>query len=521
MRITPSLALLGALTLAAVGCGVGDGGGGTPDVPVLQIPTDPGSLDPQASVGSWARTMTRLAYDTLVADGPDGTVVPQLAESWNATPDKITFKIRDDVTCADGEPFTAETVAANFNRMKDSAAKIPFTVSFLGSDDYTVSTDAAKNTVTITLPEPFSPFLNNVSNYPGMICQKGLDNPGQLASKTFGTGPFILTKATAGAEYQFKAREGYAWGPDGAATDRAGFPKGVDVKVVDNETTAANLMLSGDLNLGVFTTRGAYERLTGDDFAQSTVPASANYLHYNFLKEDNPAQDLGVRKALAETLDRAAMSKIATGSEKQVHNSVALPQAPCADDISDTHLIGHDPDAAAGDLEAAGWARSGDEWVKNGRTLKLKVLLTGAAGTAPKAISDYVINTWNELGIPVTVESVDQATGVERRAENEYDVWIGAWTSVFNPSTIAPFLTSPDSANYSYIHNEQYNKLAQQAYAMDPSKTCPVWAEAQDAINKDVSMVPLWYDATTYVTTKGLALKPYRTWIDPASLKLD
>ncbi len=522
MRIRCTLGLLAVVAVAAAGCvsGTGSSSPAASDVPVLQIPTDPGSLDPQASVGAWGRPMLRLAYDTLVADGPNGTVVPQLAQSWTANATQVTFKLKSGITCADGEPFTAKTAAANFERMKDPAAKIPFTVSFLGSDTYQVSSDPTANTVTLKLPKPFSPLLSGLANYPGMICQKGLDNPGELRSKTFGTGPFVLTKSTAGTEYQFTTRKGYSWGPDGANTSVSGFPKGVTVKVVDNETTAANLMLSGALDLGVFTTRGAYQRLTGSKFSQQTVPASATYLHFNFLKPENPAQDIGVRRALSETVDRAAMSKIATGSEKQTHNSVALPQAPCAKDISDQNLIQFDPQKAAQDLASAGWVKHGSGWMKSGRELRLNVLVTGSASVGSKPIADYVVNAWKQLGVPVSIEDVDQATGVERRAENKYDVWVGAWTSVFNPAIIAPFLTPQNSANYGYIANKAYAALAQQAFAMDPSKTCEVWAQAQNAINEQVSMVPLYYDATTYVTSKGLSLKPYRTWIAPTSMRV-
>ncbi len=55
-------------------------------------------------------------------------------------------------------------------------------------------------------------------------------------------------------------------------------------------------MLSGDLNLGIFSTRGAYERVEGSGFTSQTVPASATYMHFNFLKQDSPIQDLGVRR---------------------------------------------------------------------------------------------------------------------------------------------------------------------------------------------------------------------------------
>lgn len=522
MRLVRIAVPISVVLIATAACGGGDGGSSLQagSTPVVQIPTDPGILDPQTSPGSWGRPMMRMAYDTLVADSPDGGdgVVPQLAESWEVTPTKATFKIREGVTCTNGDAMDAEVVAANFERLKDPAAKVPFTASFLGSTDYEVSVDEQENAVTLSLPAPFSPLLSNFAMYPPMICSEGLDNPAKLKAESFGTGPFVLAGSRPGQSYTFERRDDYIWGPAGATSEE--LPAKVEIRVVDNETTAANLMLGGDLNVGIFTTRGAYERLADDQFTTEVVPASATYMHFNFLKEDSPVHELGVRKALAESVDRAALSKVATGSEEQTHNSVALPQAPCHDDVTDDGLVQYEPNQVASDLESAGWTKEGDGWTKNGRKLSINLLVTGPAGAGNKPVADYVLDAWNEQGIEVKVENVDQATGVDRRADGRYDVWLGAWASVFDPAIISPFLTSPKSPNYSYLANERYNALAKRAYDMEPAQTCEVWAQAQAAINEEVSMVPEYYDATHYVATKDLDFAPYRSFISPTSLRV-
>src|SRR5215472_5615315 len=54
-----------------------------------------------------------MAFDNLVAlDMSDGlsTIIPELAESWDVSPDgrTYTFKVRDGVKFHDGTPFTAD-----------------------------------------------------------------------------------------------------------------------------------------------------------------------------------------------------------------------------------------------------------------------------------------------------------------------------------------------------------------------------------------------------------------------------
>ncbi|WP_432835238.1 ABC transporter substrate-binding protein [Dactylosporangium sp. CA-092794] len=517
MRLVRIVAVAGSVLIATAACGGGGGSStGAGGTPVLQIPTDPGVLDPQTSPGSWGRPMMRMAYDTLVADGPNG-VVPQLAESWDVTPTTATFKIRDGITCGNGAAMDAAAVAANFERLKDPAAKVPFTASFLGSTTYKVSFDAAARTVTLALPAPFSPLLSNLAAYPGMICPEGLQHPEKLNEASFGTGPYTLVDVKAGQSYTFQRRDDYTWGPGGATSKD--LPSRVEISVVSNETTAANLMLSGELSLGIFTARGAYDRLAGDRFASKVVPASATYMHFNFLKQSSPIQDVAVRRVLAASVDRAALAKIATGSADQLSNSVALPQSPCQREVTDEGLVRYDTAQVPSLLTGAGWTKSGNGWTKNGQKLAINLLVTGPAGAGNKPIADYVLNAWNALGIEVNVDNVDQKTGIDRRAQGTYDVWLGAWTSVFNPAIISPFLTSPKSPNYSYLANAAYNELAKQAYDMDPEQTCAVWAKAQTAINEQVSMVPEYYDATHYISSKGLQFEPYRSFIEPTSLR--
>ena len=50
------------------------------------------------------------AYDKLLFFDENTQLQPYLAESWEATPEEVTFTLRSDVTCADGTPMTAEVV---------------------------------------------------------------------------------------------------------------------------------------------------------------------------------------------------------------------------------------------------------------------------------------------------------------------------------------------------------------------------------------------------------------------------
>ena len=98
------------------------GAGGTLTV---VVPADPGSLDPHLSVFVSTNAVNSFAYETLVYPSPDGEITPGLAESWEESPTSVTYTLKDGVTCADGTPLTATTVAANFSFVADPANQSP------------------------------------------------------------------------------------------------------------------------------------------------------------------------------------------------------------------------------------------------------------------------------------------------------------------------------------------------------------------------------------------------------------
>ena len=63
----------------------------------------------------------------LVRNGPGGSIVPDLAESWtvDATGATWTFQLREDAVWHDGEPVTAEDVVFTIRVLQDPDHRVP------------------------------------------------------------------------------------------------------------------------------------------------------------------------------------------------------------------------------------------------------------------------------------------------------------------------------------------------------------------------------------------------------------
>jgi len=88
----------------------------------------------------------------------DGKLLPDLVESYSITPNQLeyTFKLKSGVSWHDGEPFTAGDVVFTLESIQNPEFKSPLYTSLAGVNVKQID----DNNLTITLPQPFAPFLS-------------------------------------------------------------------------------------------------------------------------------------------------------------------------------------------------------------------------------------------------------------------------------------------------------------------------------------------------------------------------
>jgi peptide/nickel transport system substrate-binding protein len=283
------------------------------------------NLDPAWSYESSGNFTIRNVYETLIfyeRQYPN-KFVPQLATDWEISADgkTYTFKIREGVLFHDGQDLTPEDVAYSFQRaLLQGGSWSPMwllTEPFFGigiydiaelvdpelvddkagllaadSDDLTAACERVTNaivandearTVTMTLAQPWGPFLPTLVGSWGSIIDKGWsieqgawdgdcatwqeyygvdDETAPLSKIMNGTGPYKFDHWTPGEEIVLLRNEDYwrrepAWegGPSGPASI-----KQVIIKYVGDVGTAVDMFMAGDLDtIGVNPTELAIE----------------------------------------------------------------------------------------------------------------------------------------------------------------------------------------------------------------------------------------------------------------------
>jgi peptide/nickel transport system substrate-binding protein len=488
-----------AATLLA-GCGGGDdggGGGGGGEVVdggtfTMAMSADPGNLDPQASAASNLFQLSHFAYDSLLFTDAEGKVISGMAEDWAVDGSTVTLTLKDGITCADGSPFTAGDAADNLNYIADPENQSPFLGVFLPAGVQTTGDDASR-TVTMQLAGPAPFVLEGLAGVP-IVCANGLADRSSLTAATDGTGPYELTEAVPSDHYTYTKRDGYTWGPDGASTDTTGLPDQIVAKVISNETTAANLLLSGELNQATVIGPDA-DRLDQQGLFAAKVPAVLGEQFYNHAA-GRPGADPVVRQALTQALDLAQLAKVVSGDRGGPGTTFAASGASvCPGDSVSDALPEYDLDAAKALLDDAGWT-AGSDGVrsKDGTPLAITFTYDTGLGTPGSAAAELVNAAWKDLGVDVTTNPQDETALVETIFTSGGD-WDVAWVpiNVSSPDQLVPFLSGPsvpDGNNFASIDNADYTAGVAEAMTMNGTEGCDTWLQAESALVRDADVIP-------------------------------
>lgn len=509
MKTIPTIVTAGVLAVSLAACGGGGGGasgqnlveGGTF---TFILGADPGNLDPHFTSLSATYQVDKFLYDSLVNTDTKGALVAGLAEKWSATTTEATFTLRPEVTCADGTPLTATQVAANVNFVgdpKNASSRLGIYVP----PGATATADDKARTVTVTTATPVS-FLDRTIGGLHIVCGKGMADRTVLKQGADGTGMFTVKEAVAGDHYTLVRRKDYTWGP-GDWKPGKGLPDTVVIKIVANESTAANLLLSGEANAAGFVGPDQ-QRLAAQRLFQKDVLAMVGELWFNE-KAGAPTADEKLRRALVQAVDLDELTKvISSGTGTRAPGLVPPSFDPCGGDAAGDHLPAHDADAAKAVLG------------KDKPAITLFYPTT--VGPTMQAAAELLQKVWSELGVRVTLKSGgDAETGQLVAGQLPWDAAFMP-LNVTLPSQAVPFLSgpaAPDGTNFASVDNPGYTSKVAEAAQVAGTEGCAAWAAAEKALYERADIVP-FANSKRPIFGKGAEFELSEGSVDPASIRM-
>lgn len=516
MRHTPVVvSATAALALVLTSCS-SPAPSGSSDAPTAAVVTDgtfswavaddPGSLNPVIGSRTVAVNLFRFLYDPLVHADPQGKIVSGLASAWTVKDNVVTFTIKPGVTCSDGSPVTAATVAKTFASVKDPANGSTLVGIALPDRNFTFAADDATNTFTLTLAKPYQFILPALEFLP-IVCGAAAGNPKSLDKTASGSGPYTLATAATGDQYTLTRRDGYTWGPDGATTGTSGLPAKLVMKIVANETTAADLLTTGGLNAAAIAGPDR-TRLTAAGLKENTYTSGGAFTLYNE-GEGRPTSDPLVRKAIVQAMDRDKIAAVLTQglSTKGAYSiAMASPQS-CVDTGAATAIPPMDLAAAKASLDQAGWVMgSSGVRQKGGKDLVLNApYLSTYAGNQPAA--ELMSQMLMQIGVKLTLTPVTQGTlSTTLFSTGDYDIWPTTAYSIPFQSGIYGLLggpVPPAGTNAGHVANSTFQSLAADANQTVGQAGCDKWVAAEKSLFQNVDVTPIAGVITNWITAKS------------------
>ncbi len=276
---------------------------------------EPGPLDPARAVTVTDGSACALVYNGLLRFDADGAVIPDLAESWDISPDGLTytFQLRPGVLFQDGTRLEASDVVFSFTRILDpkvGSSRAWVLDAIKGAKEFMSGRAAAVAgleavgplTVRITLEVPLAHFpalLAMPAAYvvsPEAAAEWGQD----FGYHPCGTGPWQLVSWREGVGMRFLAFSGYfGERPRLAALSYRFIP---DAATRQAEFEAGNLEVLGlgEENAGYFASSPRYAGRIRREPELAVV-----YVALNCVKP--PLDNVLVRRALNHAIDRQAI----------------------------------------------------------------------------------------------------------------------------------------------------------------------------------------------------------------------
>ncbi|MET7513047.1 ABC transporter substrate-binding protein [Streptomyces sp. NPDC005480] len=451
------------------------------------LPYEPQTLDPIRSFNYAENTALANMCESLLRLTPDFKIKPGLAvKAVNPTPTTWVYTIRKGVTFWNGDPLTADDVAASLRRHLD-----PKLGTWWGDYFNTVKSVRATGSmqVTVTLKQPDALFNQAMATGAGAVVQKNfLDKAGKsLGAPSTGvmcTGPFRFHDWKSGDSMTLRRYDHYWDKPLKAKSDS------LVLRFIADETTAVNALRSGEVDGQYFYLPPAgLGQLQKSTTGSVTLGRSLTFWALLGSAKSGPYADPRVRQALSLALDRAAMSKV-------VFQGTASPQrALTGSDYWGYERKTYQKAYEALPPETTDLAKAKELLVQAGSPTKPIVIGVQGSSAVHEQTANLLKATGEALGlsIEIRVVPVEQYGNLysDPKARKGIDAFLSTWYgNVPDPLDIYTVFRKGGRTNFNGYEAVD-GAIAKARAEGDPAARASLVTGIQEKVTRDVVWMPL------------------------------
>ncbi|MBS7527868.1 ABC transporter substrate-binding protein [Fusibacter paucivorans] len=439
-----------------------------------------------------------MVWEPLIASDESGAPIPKLAASYSANEDYTiwTFQLKEGVSFHDGEPFNADAVIANFDRMK---------LGEKSSNFYTMNIDTtypglekveklSDYEIQLVFASPLPTLDYAMTNFgSAMYSPKNFDAEGNFNGLPMGTGPFKLIENVLDS-YTVIARNDDYYG------DKAQIAQ-IRIKVIPDPDTRYSALKSGEvmgvLDLGAIQPVMAMSLVETGDFDISYTPSTIT--HYIIVNGNKfPFNDVRMRQAVSLLIDRELILD-------SFYAGLGYPTVNVLNQMTpfyEAFDIPHDVEKAKSLAKEV----LGDE-----RVSVALVLRSGELNRYPnKEEAELLQAQLKEIGVDAEITILDNAAWSAAVKEGEYDLSlkIKGLSSAEPVSLFSSMMKTDNSLNKSWsfgYSNTEVDKLIEDVSGeLDMAKREAMYNRLQTIAVEELPVIPYFNDVTLVAFNKKI-----------------
>ena len=492
------------------------------NIVVIGIPSDISTFNPLFAFSVDEGTITELLYLSLINfkwDEDKGNINPEpmLAESWEWNDDSssITFSLRDDVYWSDGVKFSAYDVVFSFDVYSDpdvnsrlfetftdfytdNGNHIDIEKTFEVIDSFKVKINFLPNS-TPTMPEIVFPFIPK--HIFENIERKNIETS-EENFKPVTNGPFLLSSWDKNQSIRIKANiNSFLHNPDGV--DELIF------KIVPDYNSRLTQLKKKEIDLAELIKTEDIKQLSQEEHLKINSQkgreydyagwSNIDYEFYHSTGEVRPHKLFGsaaVRRALTQAINRKEIldeyllgyGQLSVGPVSSIFKDAGDP---------DLKPYSYDLGKAKSLLEAEGWKDVDNDGILEKGDSEFKFKFFIPSGNPRRSFAATVIkNNLKQLGIEVTVETIELGVLIDNMYEKNMDAWMIGWYVPVPINLKISWYSDLEKTPYNFAgyQNPEADKILDEiSNETDPKKLNELYKKLQKIIHDDEPVTFLYW----------------------------
>lgn len=480
-----------ALSLAACGGGGSGGSSGSSDRGNTLVYAGEAGTTINPLLDSYDE-VTRLIFSGLTKEDESGKPVGDLAESYDydMATHTYTFHLKQNVKWHDGTPFTADDVIFTYDQLvKSDAVSDSLKANY---EDITSVTAPDANTVVFTLSQNDNGMLEyfTIGILPKHIYEGQDLSTTEYNQKPVGTGKYKFASWDTGANTISldKNEDYYGNVPN---IDH------INYRIVEDETTKAQLVESGEVDLAWLHPKYAEKFRTNSDYTVWDFP-SADYrgVAFNF-----------GRDFWSKNKDSAGVLNYAIDKDKIV-DSVLKGQGASAyspiqknplGSTTEADIYTYDLDKFAEEMAKLGWVKGSDGiYERNGEKFHFTTQVREYEEERVE-IANLTSSMLKQAGVDMEVVLVPKFDHAS------YDSFLAGYSTEYDPDMIySNYYTTSPGNNMKYSNAEVDKYLEEGRHAETEAERKEAYKNFEIAYAKEPAVLLVSYINGNYVSTKSL-----------------